>query len=646
MVVMLAKHYEELSSIDRARWENALLRLTEAIWTKRRQFIELESILIGAESALGYQRALDFFEKTDVSALHRRVAACKYLSLQAASYALDELADLSSYFANHLARNRESLLHTGFPELGFHASSWFERQLGFLYPVKLPIAVQEGRPWHVQARAEAGAAKRDKGHNLIYSYTWVREPLRRLRKRLGNEEFEDFLRYNWDGSWFVDENNIRFTECRYDEAPIMVGLDEHDAERLCELRTRFLQVQSCVLEKLEDCLKRRTKEGLWEGCLGILRNEFTAEEIDLFDRVDQFYRDSMTNVYLSTIFVRSGLEPDRSNGLSGLFTVIGHVEEELTVGLYWKTKESVSDALPAQLHATDYYQSADQPWQGSLDKALDGLVPLGKEVTAFWQEFRKRVRGAIKKDFRVPLSITVWVKRGDREKHKPFVKTLADAAKSHLESGGQPGIVDVTLEAASSAKSSKIQKEKRPEPADIFRKLGKKWQVCFEGKTVYLDHCRGLAHISFLLMYPKTQIDTLELQAGFARDEDGQSLLRPAAMKAADSKMVKNVKTRLAQIEEALEVARCTGDEDSQKTLQDEKNQLLDKMKSIMGLGGRTRTLSDVVETARLAVCKAIKRALDQIKKEHPELHRHLNKSLRLGHTVIYTPAPPVIWTT
>jgi hypothetical protein len=63
-------------------------------------------------------------------------------------------------------------------------------------------------------------------------------------------------------------------------------------------------------------------------------------------------------------------------------------------------------------------------------------------------------------------------------------------------------------------------------------------------------------------------------------------------------------------------------------------------------MGGRSRRIGDPVERARKTVSTRIRRAIVLVGRAHPELGRHLERSIDTGAWCAYRPAEPVTWTT
>jgi hypothetical protein len=74
----------------------------------------------------------------------------------------------------------------------------------------------------------------------------------------------------------------------------------------------------------------------------------------------------------------------------------------------------------------------------------------------------------------------------------------------------------------------------------------------------------------------------------------------------------------------------------------------VDELEAATGLGGRSRHFVDDHERARVAVQKAIKRAVDVIAEADPTLAELLHQTVTTGTGCTYTPhlRSPVTWST
>ena len=76
-----------------------------------------------------------------------------------------------------------------------------------------------------------------------------------------------------------------------------------------------------------------------------------------------------------------------------------------------------------------------------------------------------------------------------------------------------------------------------------------------------------------------------------------------------------------------------------------ERDILLAQLSAAVGLGGRQRSGIDPAERARKAVSGRIREAMNRGVAVHPELGRHLRRSIRTGALCLYDPPEPINWT-
>ncbi|WP_311137323.1 hypothetical protein [Streptomyces sp. I6] len=101
---------------------------------------------------------------------------------------------------------------------------------------------------------------------------------------------------------------------------------------------------------------------------------------------------------------------------------------------------------------------------------------------------------------------------------------------------------------------------------------------------------------------------------------------------------------RLEQLDDAIDRATASGDDDVAAGYDRERAALLDELRRAAGLGGRTRRLGDEAERARKAVTARIRDTLRKLGPLHPELAAHLRASVSTGSACGYRPEQPVSW--
>ena len=76
----------------------------------------------------------------------------------------------------------------------------------------------------------------------------------------------------------------------------------------------------------------------------------------------------------------------------------------------------------------------------------------------------------------------------------------------------------------------------------------------------------------------------------------------------------------------------------------DERDALVEALTGAYGLGGRVRRSGSAAERARTAVTARIRDSIRRIADAHPDLGRHLARSVRTGTFCVYEPDQPVRW--
>jgi hypothetical protein len=103
-------------------------------------------------------------------------------------------------------------------------------------------------------------------------------------------------------------------------------------------------------------------------------------------------------------------------------------------------------------------------------------------------------------------------------------------------------------------------------------------------------------------------------------------------------------KQRLEELEEDIAEAESFNDAGRASRAREERDFLAGELASALGLGGRDRKLADPSERARKAVTMRIRNSVGRIAKVHPDLARHLERSVRTGMFCSYEPERPVDW--
>ncbi len=155
------------------------------------------------------------------------------------------------------------------------------------------------------------------------------------------------------------------------------------------------------------------------------------------------------------------------------------------------------------------------------------------------------------------------------------------------------------------------------------RREGRKWLVRLGSRSVLVDGGIGMAHLAVLAANPGREIDAAELVAGTNALSDVAS-----AHDQLDPEALRQYRNRLAELRER----------ELSETERAERDWLTGELAAATGLGGRTRAFSDSGERARIAVGKAVRRAVTTLSSADPVIGEHVRDHVRTGRRCSYSP--------
>ncbi|HSE72574.1 MAG TPA: hypothetical protein VLA97_17530 [Nocardioidaceae bacterium] len=194
-----------------------------------------------------------------------------------------------------------------------------------------------------------------------------------------------------------------------------------------------------------------------------------------------------------------------------------------------------------------------------------------------------------------------------------------------------------------------------PRPAEL-RRVGPLWEVTFAGSSAHLPDLRGLHDLARLLANPGQDVPALDLVATSAPSGTSvpaqrgapagdEELRTPGDLgEQIDARARAAYADRIRELQGELDDADRSGDVGRSSRLQEELDFLTAELTSAYGLRGPRRT-GDPAEKARAAVTARIRAAIRKIGSAHPELGRHLDRSVRTGRFCSYRPEDATTWT-
>jgi hypothetical protein len=170
-------------------------------------------------------------------------------------------------------------------------------------------------------------------------------------------------------------------------------------------------------------------------------------------------------------------------------------------------------------------------------------------------------------------------------------------------------------------------------PARIrCRRRGRLWQISLGSRAALVEDVRGMSYLATLLAHPGREVPALELASPAAARP--QASVQPVLDLAARDAYRDRI-TRLRQELLAVDSANRS----RTAAIEHEIGWLEAELGSAQGLFGRSRRFTDDEERARVAVSKAIHRAIGRVEDADPVVGALLRSRVRTGRRCCYLPA-------
>lgn len=169
-----------------------------------------------------------------------------------------------------------------------------------------------------------------------------------------------------------------------------------------------------------------------------------------------------------------------------------------------------------------------------------------------------------------------------------------------------------------------------------IRRHGRHWQVELGGRLAQVEHSVGMAHLSTLVANPGREILAADLAADLAAGtaaREGES-----AQPLLDDLARDTYRQRLTQLQEEIEELESMHDLERAAALRLEREWLVAELSAATGIGGRVRPFTGNDERARIAVGKAIRRALTRIAAVDQAIGEELRATVQTGVRCAYRP--------
>jgi hypothetical protein len=177
-----------------------------------------------------------------------------------------------------------------------------------------------------------------------------------------------------------------------------------------------------------------------------------------------------------------------------------------------------------------------------------------------------------------------------------------------------------------------------PNPV-MCRRHGRGWELAWGDRTALVDDSVGMRHLATLLANPGREIRAIDLVAGPPASGEGVPPGQGVSGQPLLDEEARNAyRRRLAELEAEIDEFDALNNAERASAARAERDWLLAELAAAAGLGGRVRHFADGEERARIAVGKAIRRALTRIGHADPLIGEELRATVRTGLRCSYRP--------
>jgi hypothetical protein len=203
-----------------------------------------------------------------------------------------------------------------------------------------------------------------------------------------------------------------------------------------------------------------------------------------------------------------------------------------------------------------------------------------------------------------------------------------------VESAGALGALPFRVAGQAGDAMDRTGSDPLPSGAIACARVGRNWRVGWAHRSVSVRHSVGMQHLAILLNNPDKEIHSLDLVAALsvvadvARQSTGQPLL--------DRRAIQQYRHRISQLADEIDEYEAHHDYENASRLRAEHDWLVQVLSAATGISGYIRDFSDGGERARIAVGKAIRRAVAHIAAVDAAIGEHLRDSVHTGIRCAY----------
>ena len=427
----------------------------------------------------------------------------------------------------------------------------------------------------------------------------------------------------------------------------MHGLSVKEAYVFEKGRNAILTAKIALLKEAKDALSHNDDAMLWQRCFSFLQNTFSKPEIIFFFKAD-------FPPFLNAYGFASSSPGPVTGGINCLINVIGHVESEIRIGVYSKTREVLGSLFTRTKNGHGRFESAGKgTWFSAKELKLmskaqevcSSLLPVHHE---FRQRFSTRVMTEIKTGMLDEVAVSARVLPDKRTTAEDILKNVT----KQIERMSSPG----ATRPDANTPHREIHKDKQDNQNQFVRE-GNFWRLQYQGKMVNAKDSNGMKLLSILLSHPYVSFKPHDLMDSVnkpAPDAIGKEhkdnfeipYAGESTQKILTEKEMGILKNRTAVLAEDIQLSIDDGNITQEQSLRIELEKIEDFLRKNTHKGKSRILGSDDTERHRKSSSIAIRRAISAIQTIHPDLAGHLTHSVIHGIETRYSPEATTLWST
>ncbi len=167
---------------------------------------------------------------------------------------------------------------------------------------------------------------------------------------------------------------------------------------------------------------------------------------------------------------------------------------------------------------------------------------------------------------------------------------------------------------------------------------GVKWRIELGRRSALVQHSIGMFHLAVLIANPGQEVQAADLVAGLTALGGAADKTAVSAQPLLDRVALQEYRHRITRLRAEIDDLESNHEPERAALARTEHDWLVTELAGAAGLGGRPRQFPESAERARIAVGKAIRRALARIAEADAVIGEHLRRTVHTGARCSYWP--------